>query len=84
MIYISLYNTLFVYTCLYIILVIITSVQYSKNIQNVQKEFNRKELKNALLIGWQAYRGDQMQRKNSPTEPRNQIQVKYEKNLPGL
>ena len=36
------------------------------------------------LIGWQAYRGDQIHRKNSPTEPRNQIQVKYEKHLPGL
>ena len=37
-----------------------------------------------ILIGWQAYRGDQIHRKNSPTEPRNQIQVKYEKHLPGL
>ena len=36
------------------------------------------------LIGWQAYRGDQIHRKNSPTEPRNQIQVKHEKHLPGL
>ena len=35
-----------------------------------------------ILIGWQAYRGDQIHRKNSPTEPRNQIQVKYEKHLP--
>ena len=30
-----------------------------------------------ILIGWQAYRGDQIHRKNSPTEPRNQIQVVY-------
>ena len=37
-----------------------------------------------LLIGWQAYRGDQIHRKNSPTKPRNQIQVRYEKHLPGL
>ena len=37
-----------------------------------------------ILIGWQAYRGDQIHRKNSPSEPRNQIQVKYEKHLPGL
>ena len=37
-----------------------------------------------ILIGWQASRGDQINRKNSPTEPRNQIQVKYEKHLPGL
>ena len=38
----------------------------------------------SILIGWQAYRGDQIHRKNSPTEHRNQIQVKYEKHLPGL
>ena len=37
-----------------------------------------------ILIGWQAYGGDQIHRKNSPTEPRNQIQVKYKKHLPGL
>ena len=37
-----------------------------------------------ILIGWQAYRGDHIHRKNSPTEPRNQIQVKYKKHLPGL
>ena len=30
-----------------------------------------------LLIGWQAYRGDHRHRKNSPTQPRSQIQVKY-------
>ena len=29
------------------------------------------------LIGWQAYRGDQIHHKNSPTELQNQIQVKY-------
>ena len=33
--------------------------------------------KNIILIGWQAYRGDQIHRKNSPTEPWSQIQVKY-------
>ena len=32
-----------------------------------------------ILIGWQAYRGERINRKNSPTEPRNQIQVKYKK-----
>ena len=47
--------------------------------------FDRTQIKNhASLIGWQAYRGDQIHGKNSPTEPRNQIQVKYEKHLPGL
>ena len=30
----------------------------------------------ALSIGWQAYRGDQIHRKNSPTLPRSQIQLK--------
>ena len=29
-----------------------------------------------ISIGWQAYRGDQIHRKNSPTLPRSQIQAK--------
>ena len=37
-----------------------------------------------ILIGWQAYRGDQMHRKNSPTSARSQIQAKKKKHLPGL
>ena len=29
-----------------------------------------------ISIGWQAYRGDHIHRKNSPTLPQSQIQVK--------
>ena len=37
----------------------------------------------SISIGWQAYMGDQIHRKNSPTLPRSQIQVKKKKILAG-